>query len=81
MKVKPLRKKDFCHAIPGHFCNAYDFEFDCYIEKERLKELFAELLTCAGRVSINEQQWTQTEGKQYIRVSDVEELFGPLVRK
>jgi hypothetical protein len=71
MTVKPLSEKDY-HQV----CDKRDVEaiIGRGFHEPRLKELFAELKERRKRMQYNGEPC-------YVQWSDVEELFGPLVRK
>jgi hypothetical protein len=72
MTVKPLSEDDL----------EWNTEDDAYKFVQRLKELFAELKTrIVTHTYVNVDKTTTTKHNVFVRLSDIEELFGVLVRK
>jgi hypothetical protein len=94
MTVKPLSEEDFYFEYCGSTCedvpyvkqfNDYDFDQPEpeYVKIDRLKELFAELERrfTTQRWIIDKDGKLSEEKRMSRRWKDIEELFGPLVRK
>jgi hypothetical protein len=75
MTVKPLSEEDFI------FNEKTRSAVGDFLSEERLKELFAELKArIVTHTYVNVDKTTTTKHNVFVRLSDIEELFGPLLK-